>query len=180
MSSFTDDPSIVKLSGSDIPGSVVSIKGAERGFEWDVQKGTGSSGASTIFKGAKIAEKIEIVVKYVSQEELAAIVAYRAYIAPAKIGGKPPTFNVDNSLINFNGITRISVANIGQPEVTAGLGRTVALTFIEYQPPAPAKTGPADPAKAGGGKGGGANSPNADIAALQAKRDALAAEYAKS
>jgi len=179
LSSFTDDPSIVKLSGSDIPGSVVSIKGAERGFEWDVQKGTGSSGAATVFKGAKIAEKIEIVVKYTTLEEETALKAYRAYIAPAKIGGKPPTFNIENPLINFNKIEKVSVSIVGQPEVTAGLGRTIALTFIEYQPPVPAKTGPADPAKAGGGKDA-AGSPNADIAALQKQRDALAAEYSKS
>jgi hypothetical protein len=179
MTSFADDPSIVKLSGSTMPGSVISIKGAERGFEWDVQKGTASSGAATIFKGAKIAEKIEIVTKIVSQEEADSIDAFRAYIAPAKIGGKPPTFTIENSLVNFNKIGRVSISIIGQPEVTPGLGRTVAWTFIEYQPPAPAKTGPADPAK-GGGAGSKAGSPDADIAALQKQRDALAAEYAKA
>lgn len=179
MTAFTDDPSIVKLSGADMPGAVVSIKGANREFDWNVQKGTGSSGASTIFKGAKIAEKIEIVTKYTTQEELDAIVAHRAYIAPAKIGGKPPTFTIENSLINFNKIERVSISIIGQPEITPGLGRTVTWTFIEYQPSAPAKTGPADPAK-GGGAGGAAGSPNADIAALQKQRDDLAKDYAKA
>lgn len=176
-SPYVDDPSIVILSGSQIPGNVVAIKGADRGFKWTVQEGTSSSGATNVFKGAKIAETILVTVEVVDDAGYQEVVAYRAYIAPLKIGGKPPTFAIDNCLINFNEIKKVSIALIAQPDMTPGLKTIFVFTFTEVNESVAAKTGPADAAKKDG-TAGGASGVDPYTAALQAEAAAARKELA--
>jgi len=177
---FGRDPSIVKLAGNIMPGMVQSIDGGDRKFLWKKQKGTGSSGAAIIFEGADIADGIKIVVFAPTLAMQNACKEWRKFIAPVKIGGKPPTFAVENVLLEFNEIARVSIAQIAQPKVTKDLNAIFEWTFVEYQPPAPAKTGPADPA--GKGKGGAAGKAGGDpeIATLQAQAAAAKAELSKA
>lgn len=173
MTPFRQDPSIVKLSGTQMPGRAISISDADREWEWVVQKPLGSSGAITIYRGAKLAEGIAIVFEAVTDAEYLAHVTARKTIAPKK-GQKPPTFKIDNVVINFNEITRVSLKRISQPQITPTLSWLFTWTFIEYSPPAPVAVGPAEPdyknAKPGQDK---------DIAALQAKAAALQAQLSK-
>lgn len=145
----------VKLGGSLLPGSVQSIAGAHRGFKWDVQNGTSSSGATNVFKGAQIAESIEIKTRVVDAAGWNACVAYRAYVVPPKIGGKPPTFAIDNLLIGYNQIGRVTIADVMQPEPGPGLSWDFTFKLTEYNPTVAAAAGKADPAKPGaaGAKG---------------------------
>ncbi len=168
---FETDPSVVKLSGTVIPGNVVGIRGANRAFEWKVQKGTGSSGASTIFSGALLTEGFEVVTTITTAAEYIAIVNFRDYVAPKKDGDKPPTFTIDNVLINFNKITSASIKSISQPDPKDDLSYAVIWTFIEYKKSVDAKTGKADPANPDGSKPGAADP---QVAALQKTRDELA------
>jgi len=171
---FRKDPSVIKLSGNPMPGKAISITGADREWEWVVQKPLGSSGAITVYRGAKLAEGIEVVIEAVTDAEYEANETARKTIAPKK-GAKPPTFAIDNVIINFNEITRVSLKKISQPQITATLSWLFTWTFIEYNPPAPVTVGPADPdyknAKPGQDK---------DIVALQAKAAALQAQLAKA
>ncbi len=48
----------VRIGGLAIPGTILSIDGAERPEEWDVQKPTEKSGATTVWKGTKVADAI--------------------------------------------------------------------------------------------------------------------------
>jgi hypothetical protein len=174
------DPSIVKLGGLLMPGMVQSIEGANRKFLWKKQKGTASSGATIVFEGADIAETIKVVVFAPTLKMQEDCKAWRRYIAPVKIGGKPPTFAIENVLIEFNEITRVTIAEIAQPTESKDQNVTFIWTFTEYLPPAPAKTGPAGAASKGkaGGAGGAAVDPA--IASLQAQAAAAKVELAKA
>ncbi len=181
MSFLEREPWIVKLGGILLPGIVQTIKGANRKFIWEKQKGTASSGATIIFKGADIAESIEVMAYAPTLAMQEASKKWRAYIAPAKIGGKPPTFAIENVLIEFNGIARVSIAEIAQPEVMKDQNAVFVWRFTEYLPPAPAKTGPAEPASKGkGGAGGAAKPGDPAIASLQAQAAAAKADFAKA
>ncbi len=178
--SFLDrDPSIVKLSGSLMPGMVQSIDGGDRKFKWDKQAGTGSSGATNVFKGAEIADGIKIVTFAPTLAMQRASVAWRKYIAPVKIGGKPPTFLVENVLLEFNEIGRLSIASIEQPKVSKDRNVVFVWTFTEYNPPTPAKTGPANSALKGGALSG-AKGGDPATADLQKQAAAAKADLAKA
>lgn len=172
------DPSIIKLSGAVMPGMVQSIDGADRKYTWDKQKGTASSGATNVFKGAEIADSIKVVVFAPTLEMQRACVEWRKYIAPVKIGGKPPTFTVENVIFEFNEVVRVSIASIEQPKVSKDQNVTFVWTFTEYNPPTPAKTGPA--AAAGKGTGAGTKGGDPDIVSLQAQAAAAKADFNKA
>lgn len=174
------DPSLVKLGGALMPGLVQSIKGANRKFVWDKQKGTASSGATIVYKGADLAEAIEVVVAAPTDAMQRACKDWRKYIAPVKIGGKPPTFLVDNVLIEFNEITRVSIAEIVQPDVAKDGNMMFVWKLVEYNPPTPAKTGPAAAAGKGGSKAPGATKGDPEIVSLQAQAAAAKADFAKA
>lgn len=143
------DCSEVDLSGWSMPGHVVDVKGADWEYEWTVQKGTGTGGATTVAKGEKIAEGIEITLEANDRATFAALNDIRDKVKPQTKGGKPPTFRIKNPIVNWNGVDRVSIKKITQPEVTKGLSWKVTLTFIQYKPSVVAKTGPAEPAKPG-------------------------------
>ena len=157
-----------------MPGRAISITDADREWNWVVQMALGSSGAITIYRGAKLTEGITIVIEAVNDAEYQANVDARKRIAPKK-GQKPPTFTVDNVIINFNEITRISLKKISQPQITATRSYLFTWTFIEYNPPAPVTVGPADPDYKGTKP-----TQDKDIAALQDKAKALQAQLAKA
>lgn len=178
MSFLGRDPSIVKLGGNLMPGIVQSIDGGDRKFIWKKQKATGSSGASIIFEGADIADAIKIVVAAPTLAIQQACAAWRKLIAPVKIGGKPPTFSVENVLLEFNQIGRITIAEISQPKIQKDLTVLFQWTLTEYNPPAPAKVGPAAAAGYKGGASGAKGDP--EIAKLQAQAVAAKAEMQKA
>lgn len=174
MTPFRQDPSILKLSGNKMPGRAISIADAKRKWEWVVQKPLGSSGAVTVYRGAHLTEGIGVVFEAVNDAEYAEHVELRKVLSPKK-GQRPATFAIDNVIINFNEIARVTISEIAQPEITGTLSYIFKYTFIEYNPPAPVKVGPADPdyknAKPGLDK---------EIAALKEKAAKLQALLAKA
>ncbi len=138
----------IRLGGRLLPGIIISINGAIRPYDWQIQAAQGSSGATSVYKGEKLAESIEVVIGAPRASHFNAIESLRKYIAAPK-GGKPPSFVVSNPVINFNGIGKVSIKEIGQPEYVGKGSWTLKLTFLEYRPSSPVKTGPADPAKPG-------------------------------
>ncbi len=179
--SFLDrDPSIIKLTGAKMPGMVQSIKGANRKYTWDKQKGTASSGATNVFKGAEIADSIKVTVFAPTLEMQKACAAWRKYIAPVKIGGKPPTFSVENVIFEFNEISRVAIASIEAPDVSKDKNVIFVFEFTEVNPPTPAKTGPAAAAGKGSGAAGATKGGDTDIVDLQAQAAAAKVEMQKA
>jgi hypothetical protein len=134
---------------------------------------------TSVFKGAELCKGFTVQTECVTEEEIADVTGWRKYAAPPKPGDKPTTFGVENWLANWNGIDRASIVEIDQPEPTDSGSCTFTFTFGEYNPPVPAKTGKADPAKGKGGAVGaggaaGAKGPDSELAALQAQVAGLA------
>lgn len=161
---FTDSTpwGIVKIGGFTVPGIVKSIDGHEKPEEWTVQKATSSNNATTVWKGTKLAEAIKILTQFGNGPAFAKYYELRDLLRP-KIGTKPPSHVIENPAINFVGVTRISNVNVGPPKfVEQGRYWTGEITVIEYNPSAPASTGPAGAAKAKADE----PDPNADLKAF--------------
>ena len=142
MSNPYDFPEVwgdIQLSGMSL-GTVVSVDGCERPYEWQVQKGQGSKGATSVYKGEGIAESIKVVVAMPTQEDFAYAATLRKYIAPAK-GKKPTSFAVGNPIFNWNEINLVAIKTIGFPKPSGKGGWTLEYTFIETQPSASVQTG---------------------------------------
>lgn len=154
----------IEIGGVEVPGVVQSIDGAEKPDEWQVQKGTKESNASTDWKGTKLAESIKIVTALFDANSFEQYYVLRDTLRP-KLGEKPPALTIFHGAINFNGITRVSVKNIGAPKwQRAGGYWTGEIELIEFSPPKPANTGKPK------GKG---KDPNADV---KAELDAVVKE----
>jgi hypothetical protein len=144
----------VRISGILIPGVIQDVDGADKPEEWQVQKGTKESNASTDWKGTKLAESIKITTKLHNAESFAAYYVIRDTLRP-KITERPPVHVVENPSINFNNIVRVSIKNISPPKWQAGGGYWLgSVELIEFNPSKPANTGKPK------GKG---KDPNADV-----------------
>lgn len=161
----------VYVGGVVVPGVVQSIDGHEKPEEWSVQKATKKSHASTVWKGTKLAESIKIVTALYNAESFAFYYDLQAALRPS-LGEKPPSHAIVNPAVNFVGITRVAVVNVGPPKWVAGGGYwTGEITLIEYNPEKDANTGPAGAAKKPSGP-----DPNSDVKAeLQKALDAAKA-----
>lgn len=149
----------VEVGGFELP-FVLSVDGAERPEEWSFQKGTASSGATSVWKGTKLAEAIKILVGATKIAHFEGLYTLRDTLRP-KLGSKPPSLTIVSPVINFNGITRVASALIGQPKhVKPGNYWTLEITLCEYNPSKPTNAGPA-----GAAKTKGAPDPNADLKA---------------
>ncbi|MEQ9321675.1 MAG: hypothetical protein RIF41_21085 [Polyangiaceae bacterium] len=158
---------IVEIGGLPLPGIVISIDGAEKPEEWNVQKATAKSGAATVWKGTKLAESIKIELALPTLESFDRYYQMRDVLRP-KLGTKPPTYSIVNPAINFNGITRVSCRNIGMPKWVESTNYWKGLVeVLEYSPPKPANTGVAGSSGVDVGdvlsKGAKSVDPNADL-----------------
>lgn len=143
----------VRIGGLLLPGVVTSVDGVDKPEEWTVQKATSSSGATTVWKGTKLAESIKIALALATRPAFDAYYTVRDALRP-KLGTKPPSFLIENAIFNFAGVTRVSTILVAVPKWAAQGGYwTGEVTLLEYNPPKPAKAGPASPAKAAGANG---------------------------
>ncbi len=155
------------IGGYTLPGLMISVDGVERAYDWVVQKGTGTSGAASVYRGVLLTETMTVVHEIPRTEMFVELQKAIPLIVPP-IGQKAPTHNVKNQIFEFVGIDRIALRSYGI-KPSAGNSWQVTTKWIEYSPTAPTKTGSADPAK------DGATTPAGDpqIVSLQKQADAL-------
>ena len=135
----------VKLVGyGPLPGFLVGLKGLVRSHEWVYQKGLGTSGASSIWRGRKIIEDIGILLELPRTVDFTAVGLLIDAVDPP--GKKPPTFGVEHPQFAMVRVSRISLKSYGI-EPTAGNSWQLAFGVTEYAPTVRAPVGPADPAK---------------------------------
>lgn len=140
---------VVAVSGFTLPGIVRSIDGAAKPEDWNVQKGTAKSGATTVWKGTKLAESMKILLGLMNADQFAEYYTARDTLRP-KIGTKPPSHTIVNPHINFSDITRVTCRDVGPPTwVESGGYWTGLVELLEFNPPRPANTGVANRPRAG-------------------------------
>ena len=130
-----------------LPGIVVDIKGADREWEWQVQKAQGTSGATAKRKGRKVQEAIVVTCELVEATDWDDLEKARAELE-SKDDKDPEALDVQNAVLNNNRIKSLQVKKIGQEVWDRSGGRwTVEFTFIEYDPSKKSATGAAKGSK---------------------------------
>ena len=144
-----DNPELwgeIELVGyGPLPGHLVGLKGLVRAHEWVYQKGLGTSGASSIWRGKKIIEDIGILLELPASVDFVGLGLLISAVAPPP-GKKPATFGIRHPMFALVGVSRISLKSYGI-EPSAGNSWQLAFGVTEYSPSIVAKVGPADPAK---------------------------------
>jgi hypothetical protein len=144
-----------------LPGIVLEIDGADRDYDWDVQKPVATGGAAANFKGQKIADGIRVKCGLVTAGDFLDLAKVRAALRPAK-GQKPSAFDVTNAILNNQGIKSVTVKKIGQEKWEGEGGKglwTVELVFLEYDPPKATAVGAVAGSKSAGAAGAAPGSP---------------------
>jgi hypothetical protein len=137
----------VEIGGVRVPGIVRTIDGCNTPEEWQFQKGTNGNYAVSVWRGSKLAESIKITFALLDRESFSGYYALRRHLRPMR-GKKPPSHAIVNPSINFGGITRCSIKDVGFPKWQESGGYWLAeIELCEFNPSKTAPTGPADPAK---------------------------------
>ena len=146
------------IAGIPTPGIIAEVSNGGRPFKWDTKEADGKSGGSPTGKGAQLTKpRIRLLLWNEHQganhfqgwyEELKPRLDQAAYASP------PEALPIDYPTLADNGITLVSVAEIGalEPEGRGGLW-SVTIDFIEVQEPK-AAGGTPDKVAGGGGSGG--------------------------
>ena len=170
----------VRLGGRLIKAALIAIDGNELSDEWNVQKGTNTSGATAAYRGVNLIEGVKLTFECADGDGSTAEQDYDDLsdifdmLAPAPRAGlsgpKPPTHKLENAILNRIGLT--DVCRKGWKEYPSATGSwLVDLTVIQYAPPAPAGAGAQDPSKPALGLPRTGIDPQ--IKALQDERDRL-------
>jgi len=133
------------IGGWTVPAILIAVDGISRPYEWAVQKGTGTGGATTVFRGEKVCEGPTTEFEAPDLATFDALYELRDRISPKK-GQRPPTLAIVSPFFSFVGISRLALKELFAPMPTPGLSYRVKVQWIEYRPSQPAKVGPQDPA----------------------------------
>lgn len=171
----------VRIGGRLIKAPLVAIDGNELEDEWNIQKGTNTSGATAAWRGVKLIESVKLTFECATGDGTTAEQDYEELmdvydmIAPAPrlglAGPKPPTVKIENAILNRIGFTDCCRKGFRE-YVTETNSWRVDFTLIQYAPPREAGAGAQDPSKPATGLPG-APAVDPQIAALRAERDKL-------
>lgn len=151
-----------------IEATLIEVDGAQKPEDWQVTKGTGTDGATAAWKGTKLAEKIKLKFRATDEASFDAMSDLLAMVRP-KLGEKPPTVTIVNAIVNWGGISKVTLHEPAFPKwEDSKQAWEFEWEFIEYAPSKPTKTGPSDPSKPGGGA-----APTAQSAAEKELQDLL-------
>lgn len=176
----------VRLGGRLIKAALIAIDGQELTLDWNVQKGTNTSGATAAYRGLNLLEAVKLTFECATgdgssaEEDYDDLQEIKAMLFPAPrkglSGTKPPTQKIENAILNGVGFTDVCLKAWKEyPSATSSW--LVDMTLIQYAPPQPAGAGAQDPSKPATGAAGG-NTVDPAIKALQEQRDALAKQAA--
>jgi hypothetical protein len=175
----------VRIGGRLIKAALVAIDGNELLDDWNVQKGTNTSGATAAYRGVNLIEGVKLTFECANGDGSTAEQDYDDLsdlwdmLAPAPrkglAGPKPPTQKIENAILNRIGLTD-ACRKAWKESPTATGSWLVELTLIQYAPPAPAGAGAQDPSKPATGIAEPTEDPV--IKAKHEERDALAAQAA--
>lgn len=128
--------------------TLIEVDGATKPEDWNVQKGTGTKGATASWKGTKPAESLKLKFKTDRRAESFQAMTDMLLLVRPKLGDKPPSLNIENGIINWGGIGVIALKVPAFPKYDAKTDSwEFEWEFFENDPSKEAKTGPADPAK---------------------------------
>lgn len=127
----------INLAGFPSPGAAV-VKGAGSPRNWDIQKGYGRSGATTIFTGEDLAKFDVDIFCWEPEHFLAWQIFAQATLVNPPIGAFPFSMAIQHPALNDAplSITQVVVTNVTQWEQSDDTGlwcRTIS--FLQYRKP---------------------------------------------
>ena len=128
------------LAGVKSPG-LATIERASSARTWDERKGYGLSGATTVFRGVRLAHFVAKIRLY-TDTDWADWSSFAVMLAKPPIGERPRQLEVWHPILEDLGITACGVEELKQPVQTADGEWTVEVAFIEYRKLAPALSVP--------------------------------------
>jgi hypothetical protein len=164
----------IVLGGRVSPG-VVKLSGHDREFKWDVKEGNGQDGASSTYKGAKLAS-FTATFALADDEDRDAWETFEAIIRGMVEGASATALAIYHPDLARNRIDAVSTGKIGGMTHDGMGGSTVVVTFQEYKPAKKKSSTPSgakSQAKGGAGDPAKADDPNA---AAKAELEALLKE----
>lgn len=171
----------VRIGGRLITAAFTHVDGHELTLEWNIQKGTNTSGATAAFRGINLLEGVKLTFACgtgdgtTAEQDWDNLQEIKSMLFPAPrlglAGPKPPTRRLDNALLNGAGLTDVNL-KAWKEYCGETNGWLVDMTLIQYAPPREAGAGAQDPSKPATGLPG---SPPVDpqVATLRAERDKL-------
>ncbi|HSC86378.1 MAG TPA: hypothetical protein VLC09_03880 [Polyangiaceae bacterium] len=130
---FKDPIDYFKLSGRKSPG-LATVAGIAPPQKWDERNGYGLSGATIVFTGLGLA-KFSCEIELTTSEEWADWVAFRALLAPPKIGRRPRALDIWHPYLEDEGIKSVQVESRTMPKPTDTGSKLITIDFIQYRRP---------------------------------------------
>lgn len=135
------------LGSFPMPGIITEIDGCDREYEWQEQKAVGQGGATTVFRGEKIAGSIKVKCLLVTVQHFLDLATLRTGVMPPR-GKKPAALDVDNEHFLANHIRSVALKKFPQVKWEGNGTWSVTFEFTEHYPPRPAAVGANDGSKA--------------------------------
>lgn len=126
----------VLLGGQRSPG-LATIDGASSPRQWDERRGRGTTGATVVFQGIKLA-KFTLSIRLITVEDWDAWDSWRQVVQRPPSGQRPRALDIDHPITEMLGIRSVVVEDVGQPKQTGDGEWTIEIKLIEFRPPTPA------------------------------------------
>lgn len=178
------------IAGRRWPG-IARVEGCERGYEWQVNKGKGTDGATTAYQGGTLAKPkitFELWIGYYQDSWCDFFAEWEAYKTVFEMsftgsgaknasGGKDPVaLKLEHPQATHNKIMACVVEKIGDIKLTGPCRGTVTVELLEYRKPTPKVGG--TPKQSTTSKGTAPGTPERPISAAEQKARQLDAESA--
>jgi len=122
--------------GDRISPGTVTLTGHDRGHEWDTQKASGQTGATSKYAGEKLAE-FQAAFFLADVEDQLAWPAFQRLLESTVNGPSPKALAIYHPDLASNRITEVCLVSVGGPIRDARGGVTIQVKLIEYRPPKP-------------------------------------------
>jgi len=140
------------LAGKKSPG-IAEILGLGSPRKWDIKKGYGTSGATTVYAGDDVA-KFSAKIFLTTTADWDAWHAFAPLVEKAPDGSKPKALDIWHPQCEQKDIRSVVVEDVVGPSRDGDDGRwVVEIKFIQYRAPKPAMAKPKGSSSGGGGSG---------------------------
>lgn len=127
----------ILLQGQQSPG-VARIEGAGAPRSWDIRKGYGFSGATTVYTGDELSE-FDVILTLWEPGHFDAWVAFSALLAKPPVGIRPSAMDIGHPILNGPPlfIKSVVVKNVSQFRKSPGMKFETTIKFLQYRAPKP-------------------------------------------
>ncbi len=129
---ITNPIDYVIVAGTRSPG-IARVDG-NRSHQWDERRGHGMSGASSVYKGAKLAH-FTVEIDVWTSEQFVELNEFRSIVSRLPTPTDPRGFVVEHPFLEELGITKCALEDLGVPKQNDEGLWTLTIKFVEHREP---------------------------------------------